>query len=104
MREVKKEVLIRNLQKEKDTDWSAVADYFVYWLLAHTDSETFELFRKFLETEGDEWYLEGAEEPGTEVWEGFYDYGSDIEAFADDWVAEEDRENFLQFVEKASGK
>lgn len=67
-----------------DTDWSYPADLFVSWIVKNNFN--LESFRNFAEWISDEQI--------DDVWHFFFGYHS-IEHFANDWVAEEERESYL---------
>jgi len=71
----------------QDSDWSLAADKFVSWIVSKDfQSESFENFVEWI-----------SEDQIENTWDFFYGYGSDFERFAADWVAEEEREEYLAF-------
>jgi hypothetical protein len=73
-----------------DTDWSYAADKFVQWCI----DRNFECqsFQDFADEFPDE-KIDG-------VWYFFFEYGDDFEKFADDWVSDEEREEYLEYCHK----
>jgi hypothetical protein len=101
--EKEKEIFIRNLEELVEnlgnSDWDILADFFVMWLLDHTDSETFNDFAEWVFKETN-WIIKGYRDNG-ESWGAFFvpDWAS-VEEFAENWVAEKDREDFIREAKK----
>lgn len=74
----------------KDTDWSQAADLFVEWTI--TNNFKTESFREFVN------WIDDSEI--NNLWHFFFGYGDNYELFANDWVEEEERENYLQFCKE----
>lgn len=89
---MKKNEKIQEIFRElyySDTDWSLAADKFIQWCV-DTDFEK-ESFKDFVDWI-DERYIED-----NEVWNFFFGYGDDFERFANDWINEEEKEEYLGF-------
>lgn len=72
-----------------DTDWSAAADAFIGWCVdCDFESKSFAEFVEWLDYEKID-----------DTWHFFFSYGDDFEKFAEDWVEEEEQENYLQYCE-----
>gem|GEM_PF-1689455 len=70
-----------------DTDWSFAADLFVSWIVSK-DFQV-ESFAEFVEWIDDDRI--------DSVWDFWFGYGDDFEKFADDWVSDEEREEYLEY-------
>lgn len=89
------EVFIRLVTE--DTDWSHAADKFVGWCLAHNfKNQSFKNFVEWIYV--DDEYKDAELNP--KVWDFFFGYGNDYKKFADDWVADEERNDYLKYCEK----
>lgn len=70
-----------------DTDWSAAADMFVAWSVDNNfETESFKDFVDWID--GDEL---------NRIWDFFFGYGDDFKKFADDWVDENEVEDYLNY-------
>lgn len=76
---------------DSDTDWSLAADAFINWCV-DCDFKN-KSFAEFVE------WIEIDDEKINDVWHFFFGYGTNYEKFADDWVEEEERENYLKYCE-----
>ncbi|MED5052570.1 hypothetical protein P9850_12155 [Anoxybacillus rupiensis] len=71
-----------------DTDWSYAADLFVRWNIENSfKTESFESFVNWID-----------ESQIDENWGFFYGYGDDCKKFAADWVEEDEKGSYLEFV------
>jgi hypothetical protein len=73
-----------------DTDWSYAADLFIRWNVDN-DFQT-ESFNEFVD-----WIMD---EQINDIWGFFFGYDDNFEKFADDWVTEEEKESYLEYVKK----
>ena len=72
-----------------DTDWSAAADMFIKWNV-DKDFKT-ESFASFVDWIDDD--------DLNNTWHFFFGYSDNFEKFADDWVDEDEVEDYLKFCE-----
>lgn len=81
-----KEIFLKYVNK--DTDWSMAADKFVSWCVENDfQNESFSSFVEWLD-----------DDQIDDVWTFFFGYGDEFEKFADDWVDDEERKDYLQFA------
>lgn len=73
-----------------DTDWSLAADMFIAWSVDN-DFET-ESFKEFVNWIDDD--------DLNNTWHFFFGYDDDFEKFAEDWVEEEEQEDYIQFCKE----
>ena len=89
-KELKNAVLIMLYRaRNSDTDWSLAADRFVDWLIQNPDSETFSYFLEVFKGEGEKYLW-------NEPWDFFF--GLEEKDLLNDWIADTDRENFLNYL------
>lgn len=75
-----------------DSDWSFAADLFVSWIVSK-DFQV-ESFAEFVEWIDDDRI--------DSVWDFWFGYGDDFEKFADDWVSDEEKEEYLKYCREHS--
>ena len=75
---------------ETDTDWSLAADLFVAWNV-DKDFKT-ESFASFVN------WIDDNDIDNT--WHFFFGYGDDFETFADDWIEEKERKDYLTYCKE----
>jgi len=104
MKEVSKEAVMEALERNvKDiksgkSDWSIIADYFVIWLSKNPDTESFDDFVWYIQTNEPDWINEDV------TWDpffGIHSKGATLR-FIDSWVNEEDIPAFMDFIKKQS--
>jgi hypothetical protein len=75
-----------------DSDWSYAADKFVQWCISKDfQVESFDNFVEWLDDDRID-----------SVWDFWFGYGDDFEKFADDWVSDEEREEYLEYCREHS--
>lgn len=73
-----------------DTDWSLAADMFVAWNISNNfETKSFKEFVDWID-----------DDDINSTWHFFFGYGDDFKKFADDWVEEGEREDYLEYCEK----
>lgn len=73
-----------------DTDWSAAADMFVAWSVDNNfETESFKEFVDWID-----------DDDINRTWHFFFGYGDDFEKFAEDWVEEEEQEDYLKYCDR----
>lgn len=78
---------IFNKYYNADTDWSAAADMFVAWNVDNNfETESFENFINWID-----------DEELDDTWHFFFGYGDEFEKFAEDWVDEDEVEDYLNY-------
>ena len=72
-----------------DTDWSLAADLFIAWNIDKDfETESFANFVAWIE-----------EETINDTWHFFFGYGEKFEKFAEDWVEENEVEDYLNYCQ-----
>ena len=70
-----------------DTDWSIAADKFIEWTIENNfQTESFKEFVSWIDDS----------EIG-KLWHFFFGYSDDFKKFADDWIEDEEKEDYLSY-------
>ncbi len=72
------------------TDWSIAADVFILWTI--TNDFQLESFKNFVEWIDDEYLSDDI------VWSFFFEYCDNFEKFANDWIVENERKNYIDYA------
>jgi hypothetical protein len=90
--------LFCELNRNPNTDWSYAADLFITWTIKKNfKTESFEAFVDYMSDESEKVF-------GNETWGFFFGYGDDFESFANDWVADEEKVDYLKYCENIANK
>lgn len=81
-----------------DSDWSYAADLFIAWNVEKNfKTESFEAFVEYMADEHEKVF-------GNKTWGFFFGYGDNFESFAEDWVDDEEKEDYLGYCEKIANE
>lgn len=91
-----RETMKNNFRKlnGSDTDWSYAADMFISWNCKKGFAT--ESFNGLVEYMTDEMEMVF----GNRTWSFFFGYGDDYVSFAEDWVDDDEKEEFLKYCER----
>jgi hypothetical protein len=86
------------LNGNPNNDWSYAADLYITWTIKKNfKTESFESFVEYMADEHEKVF-------GNETWGFFFGYGDDFESFAEDWVDDEEKEDYLGYCEKIANE
>jgi len=90
--------LFCELNGNPNSDWSYAADLYITWTIKKNfKTESFESFVEYMSDEPEKVF-------GNETWGFFFGYGDDFESFAGDWVADEEKADYLKYCETEANK
>jgi hypothetical protein len=77
-----------------DSDWSYAADLFITWTIKKNfETESFKSFVDYM----DKVFL-------NKTWGFFFGYGDNFESFAEDWVDDEEKADYLEYCKKVANE
>lgn len=80
------------------TDWSWIADRYIEWIAENPQTETAKAFLEWLEDYPEDEPISGFFGRGVYLTIPYENQKEMIETFISDWVAEEDAENFRNYI------
>jgi hypothetical protein len=86
------------LNGNPNNDWSYAADLYIAWNVEKNfKTESFEAFVEYMADEHEKVF-------GNKTWGFFFGYQDNFESFAEDWVDDEEKEDYLGYCEKIANE